>query len=65
MCAKRFYRSLAVLAVGIAASASVTCNPFYGSLELFRYDDHNDFYYDDFFAPDIYIDECFFFDCYF
>ncbi len=58
----RIHFSPARLALAVAASAampfaiSASCDPFSGSLDIYRYDDHYGFF-------DVFVDDCFFFDC--
>ena len=55
---------LACAAAPLATTA--TCNPYRGTLDLFRYDDYVDTYYVDgvVYYDEYYYDDCFFFDCF-
>ncbi len=55
----------AALTIGAMPLAlSGTCNPYTGSLSVFRENYHNDYFVEDIFFDDYYYeDDCFFFDC--
>ncbi|MFQ5494567.1 MAG: hypothetical protein ACE5EX_04220 [Phycisphaerae bacterium] len=57
----RFKRLLlVVLASGVPLVTTVTCDPVYGALGFYRYDDYDGFGFIDVFVDDCYFD-CFFF----
>lgn len=60
----RSHFSPARVALAVAASIampfalSASCDPFFGSLEIHRFDNHDHGFFD------VFVDDCFFFDCY-
>ena len=59
----RIHLSPARLALAVATSAAMpyainaSCDPFSGSLDIYRFDDHRHGFFD------VFVDDCFFVDC--
>ena len=60
---RRLFVALAVAAAGIPLVTSATCDPYYGTLDIYRDDDHDRGILDWFVDDVYYYDDCYY-DCY-